>query len=76
MGYRPYRGLKEGYPGRGTGENTRWITAGRSSGVHPQNKTTKKEDERETLSKIRRATRPKALLILRIRGEIRPRDRK
>jgi hypothetical protein len=38
--------------------------------------TKKKGDERETLSRIRRATRPKALLILRIRGEIRPRDRK
>jgi hypothetical protein len=30
----------------------------------------------EILSKIRRATRPKALIVLRIRGEIRPRDRK
>jgi hypothetical protein len=36
----------------------------------------KKDDERETLSKIRRASRPKALLILRIKGEIRPKDRK
>jgi hypothetical protein len=33
-------------------------------------------DERVTLSKIRRAIRPKALIILRIKGEIRPRDRK
>jgi hypothetical protein len=33
-------------------------------------------DERVTLSKIRRAIRPKALIILRIRGEIRPKDRK
>jgi hypothetical protein len=33
-------------------------------------------DERVTPSKIRRAIRPKALIILRIKGEIRPRDRK
>jgi hypothetical protein len=33
-------------------------------------------DERVTLSKIRRAIRPKALIILRIKGEIRPKDRK
>jgi hypothetical protein len=33
-------------------------------------------DERVTLSKIRRVIRPKALIILRIRGEIRPKDRK
>jgi hypothetical protein len=38
--------------------------------------TPKKKDKMETLLRIRRATRPKALLILRIRGEIRPRDRK
>jgi hypothetical protein len=42
--------------------------------VFPKKK--KKDDERETLSKTRRASRPKALLILRIRGEIRPRDQK
>jgi hypothetical protein len=33
-------------------------------------------DGRVTPSKIRRAIRPKALIIRRIRGEIRPRDRK
>jgi hypothetical protein len=39
-------------------------------------KKKKENDERETLLKTRRASRPKALLILWIRGEIRPRDRK
>jgi hypothetical protein len=34
------------------------------------------EDKRVIPSKIRRAIRPKALLILRIKGEIRLRDRK
>jgi hypothetical protein len=42
----------------------------------PRKEKKRKDDERETLSKIRRALRPKALLILRIRGEIRLRDRK
>jgi hypothetical protein len=32
--------------------------------------------ERVTLSKIRRAVRPKILIILRIKSEIRPKDRK
>jgi hypothetical protein len=44
--------------------------------VFPKKKKKKENDERETLSKTRRASRPKALLILRIRGEIRPRDQK
>jgi hypothetical protein len=42
---------------------------------HPKKKK-KKGDKGETLSKTRRAIRPKPLVILRIRGEIRPRDRK
>jgi hypothetical protein len=44
---------------------------------HPKQKNKKKErNEREILSKTRRAIRPKALVILWIRGEIRPKDRK
>jgi hypothetical protein len=44
---------------------------------YSQKKKKKKEnDEREKLLKIRRASRPKALLILWIKGEIRLKDRK
>jgi hypothetical protein len=43
---------------------------------HNQIKKLSLGDGRVTLSKIRRAIRPKALIILRIKGEIRPKDRK
>jgi hypothetical protein len=44
--------------------------------VFLKKKKKRKNDERETLLKIRRASRPKALLILRIKGEIKLKDQK
>jgi hypothetical protein len=43
---------------------------------HNKKKKPSLGDGRITPPKIRRAIRPKALIILRIKGEIRPKDRK